>query len=352
MNKLFASMSIGCDEISLVAARWNRKADYIKEAFSRSEAEGLSRGIVTDAEKAVRSIQRAVKKLRDKAGKEIHEIYSSVTSEDLEIIPSGGMVLLSRYGREVTARDVRRCVGIARAARLPLEKEVLHYYVKGFSIDGNKEIKNPIGLEGIKLEAKLNIAVVRSSVLRNLSKCISLAGYFPAGYVFSATASSKRVLSPDEIEEGVTLLDICGDLSEATYFKNGIPEGHKNITVSGKDLVLRDGSLCGRSVKDLAGSLRDLAEAAGGNTPKVVVTGEGAMAEGLIEEIENDYEGSVVSGTCFAGPYEDLPPERAAYIEALGVIDHLREERKKDHLWGGYLRQAFNSALIFLDKYF
>lgn len=349
-DKYFAAMSLGCEEISLIAARWNKNGEYVAEAFCRSAAKGIRKGTITNASQATESIHQALKKLKDKAGKDIHEVYTAISSDTINIMHSSGMVLLSKYGREVSKRDIDRCVDIASAVKMPLDREPLHNLVRGFSIDAQKEIKNPLDIEGVKLKTNVSIVTVSSPVIRNISKCISLAGYVPAKFVFSGLASSYRVLSPEDMQEGVVLLDLCRDQTDAILFKGGIIEDCRVFSV-GKDDILAD---FGNVNEDAISSIWERIESLDGwiTCSRYIVISEGTLADGIIEVMEKYFSGRVEAGSCQGRQFEDLPQERMGYIGSLGVLDYLQQEKQKKRISGGPIKQAITKAMLFVDKYF
>ncbi len=350
MSRYFAALDAGSSEITAVAAKWNKNGDYSIEGFCRSSSRGFSKGLVTDTALAIDSVAGVMDKLKEKTGKKVHELYAGVSSTSVGITPSSGVLLLSRYGREVTETDIKKCLGAASIIKTPIDKEPLHSIVQRFSVDGEKEIRNPLNLEGVKLEAEVNILTINSSALNNMAKCISQAGYFPEGFIFSGLASSCRVLTDDDKKINTCLLDINRDLTEGMIFCRGHLAWCKVFPVGTADLVEGSGSVNMDNLEKLASRVISLQ--GWNNVRSMVVIGEGGLTHDLVESLERSFPVPVRAGTCIARPFEDLPPERIGYIGSLGILDYLQEENKGRMRSGNVLKRGFHRVLSFMDRYF
>ena len=350
MSKHFAVIDAGSSEITAVAARWSKNRDFVLEGFCRTDSKGFHKGIVIDAAACVDSVVKALGKLKEKTGRKIQDIYAGVSSGSVNIIPSSGTLLLSRYGREVTGADIKKCVEIASTVKMPLDKEPLHRIVRGFSVDGEKEIKNPLNLEGVKLEVNVNVLTINSSVLHNMSRCISQAGFVPAGFVFSGLASAYRVLTGKDRETVVAMLDMGKDLTEVMIFHRGILAGCKVFSVGTNEVLTEEGRIDSHSLEKLV--FRVVSMAGWEKVRKVTVIGAGVLIDNLIESMEGFFTVPVTAGTCISKPFEDLPPERTGYIGSLGILDHLQQEKRKQRSDNNMIKRSLNRALGFIDRYF
>ena len=184
MSKCFAAVNASSSAITVVAARWNKNGDYILEGFARIRSKGFNKGIVMDASLATDSVALVLDKLKKTTNKNIQDVYVSVSSTSVEIRSSIGTLLLSKFGRNISERDISKCVEVGAAVKLPLDREPLHTVIMGFSVDGDREIKNPVNLEGVKLGVNVNIVTINSSVINNMAKCITHAGFIPSGFIF------------------------------------------------------------------------------------------------------------------------------------------------------------------------
>jgi len=202
----------------------------------------------------------------------------------------------------------------------------------------------------VKLQTRVNVLTINSSVVHNMARCISQAGFVPAGFVFSGFASACRVLTEEDTEGGVLLLNIHRALVEVMVFCRGMLTGCKVF----------HGEMCGNlseldsidpeKLKELTSRISSVP--GWPEARKVVVSGEGATIENLIESLDKLIALPVVAGTCAVRPFEDLPAGRAEYTGSLGILDHILEERRLRRPPDNLLSNNLNKAVRFLDRYF
>ncbi|MFH1847386.1 MAG: hypothetical protein ABH869_07530 [Candidatus Omnitrophota bacterium] len=350
MGRYFAVLDAGCQGINAVAAQWGKDSDYTIEGFCRGASKGFRKGRAIDVSMAVDSISGVLDILKGKTGKRIQDIYMGVTSVSIEVTPSSGILVLSKYGREVTLKDIARCKRIASTIKLPINREVLHGTVKGFYLDGEVNIKWPVNLEGVKLGVDMNVITVSSSVLSNLSKCISLAGYVPAGFIFSGFASACRVLDFEDKEEGTALIDISSDMTEILIFSEGLLADCKVFSSGTQDFCLKNDGINGNLIEELCSRITGLPYWQKVN--KISLIGEGSLKDSLIETLEERFNIPISTGVCKVRPSEDLPADRMGYIGSLGVLDYLTEERRTTQTDRSIIPRGINAVMGFIDKYF
>ncbi len=350
MSRTFAVLDLKCKDISGVAARWARNGAYFLEGFTMSRSRGIHRGVITDIASATDSISHILGKLKKKTGKKIQDVYVSASSNSLKIVQSRGTVLLSKYGREIFQSDIEKCVRIGSILKLPHGRAPLHKMVKDFSVDGENGIKNPAGLEGVKLGVDMNVLVVDSSVIRNLTKSIALAGFSASGVIFSGIAYAKRALAEAATDKGVMLLNMCKDLTEAMIYHKRNLLDCKVFRLGSEDIISANGSLDHASANRLILVLRSMA--GWDKVREIVITGDAAQNEGILEPMQTLSSHPVRFGFCLVRPYEELPAERAAHIGSLGMLDYLYETKKGRRMEGNLFKQTFSKTLSFLDKYF
>ncbi|MBD3426207.1 MAG: hypothetical protein GF409_03130 [Candidatus Omnitrophica bacterium] len=350
MNKYFAALSVNGNELSTVAARWNKNGDYILEGFCRTPSKGFAKGMVVDQSLATNTVSAALNKIREKTGKKIRDVYLGVSSTSVDLVSSTGIVLLSKYGREITGNDLTKCVKIASTIRTPLDKEPLHRIVRGFSIDGDGHIADPLNLEGVKLSADVNIVTINSSVLRNMSKCVMQAGFLSVGFVFSGLASSYRVLNEDDLKTDAAVFDISSDLTELMVFSKGRMIGCKVLSAGSGSVLTENGKIDTEALDRLPE--RVIALQGWSKVERIVITGEGVLNPDLIEAVDELFTQPVKAASCIAKPFEDLPPDRAGYTGSLGILDHLQQEKKAERMGCNILQRGYYRILSFIDRYF
>ncbi len=350
MSKCFAILDAASDQINAVAARWVKNGEYALEGFCRLPSKGLRKGLISDVPMAVDSIRDVLGKLENVSGRKVKDVYAAVSSSSIRVDPSSGMVMLSKYGREIVPGDVKKCIQVASAMKTPVDREMLHRIVKGFSVDGEMETKNPLDLEGVKMSTKVNIVSINATVLHNFEKCISKAGFLPRGFAFSGLVAAYRGLSPEDKETGAVLLDVCKEITEVVFFHNGTLVDSSVYPVGTEEVLMKTGEVDFQKLKDLVEKI--LGSRSWDLVEKVVLIGEGISNHNLMEAFESAFTCPVQAGTCIARPLEDLPPGRAGYIFNLGMLDYLQEERRKKYPPGGVIKRTLRRILGFLDRYF
>jgi len=350
MKNIFAIIDSRCGDISAIAARWGKSGDHILEGFAIGRSAGIHKGTITDMNSAADSISDVLSKLRKATKEKFRDVYMSLSSPSVEVRPSTGTVLLSKYGKEITYYDVEKCVRVGSVVKMPQGKEPLQRIVRSFSVDGEKEIKNPMGLEGVKLSVELNVVGIDSSAVNNLNKCVALAGYFPSGIVLSALAYSLRTLYDEEKEKGAILVNLCKDMTETVIFHKNVPQDFKVIMAGTNDLTRPDGTASQVELERFVLMLKSLPFWS--KVKHVVIIGNPSAVEGLMDRVENMTGCPTRFGSCVTKPFEDLPSERIVYTGALGVLDYLAAERKKKGDGGSFMKRFINKAVAFADEYF
>ena len=198
-------------------------------------SKGLSKGVVINIEATVNSIRNAVEEAELMAGVEVRSVYAGIAGGHIEGFNSHGIVAVK--DSEVSAQDVARVVEAAKAVAIPGTKQVLHVIPQEYIIDGQGGIKEPIGMSGVRLEAKVHIVTGSKTSAANIRKCASRCGLEVADLVLEQVASAESVLSPDEKELGVAVVDIGGGTTDIAIFANGSIVHTSVLTLGGYHLT-------------------------------------------------------------------------------------------------------------------
>ncbi len=198
---------------------------------------GLKKGVVVNIESTVQSIQRAVEEAELMAGCRIHSVYAGIAGSHIRSLNSHGIVAIS--DREVSATDVDRVVEAARAVAIPADQKILHVLPQEFIIDNQEGIREPIGMSGVRLEAKVHIVTGAVSAAQNIIKCVRRCGLEVDEVILEQLASSYAVLTDDEKELGVCLVDIGGGTTDIAVFCEGAIRHTAVIPIAG-DQVTND----------------------------------------------------------------------------------------------------------------
>jgi cell division protein FtsA len=186
---------------------------------STSASTGLRKGVVVNIESTVESIKNAVKTAESITGVEINAVYVGIAGGHIKGFNSYGAVGLR--GKEVAYMDVERVIDSAKAVYVPLDREVLHVIPTGYILDGQNGIRDPVGMMGVRLEAKVYIITGAVTSVQNLLKCCEKVGLEVADIVFEPIASAEAILTDDEKELGVAIVDIGGGTTDIILYKDG-----------------------------------------------------------------------------------------------------------------------------------
>lgn len=198
---------------------------------------GLKKGVVVDIESTVQSIQRAVEEAELMAGCEIHSVYVGIAGSHIRSLNSHGIVAIK--DKEVTIEDVNRVMDAAKAVAIPADQKILHILPQEYIIDSLEGVKEPYGMSGVRLEAKVHLVTCAVSAVQNIEKCIQRCNLVVDEIILEQLASSYAVLTDDERELGVCIVDIGGGTTDIAIFTEGSIRHTGVIPIAG-DQVTND----------------------------------------------------------------------------------------------------------------
>lgn len=233
-SKLIVGLDIGTTKVCSVVGEVNSGNELEIIGVGTYPSNGLKRGVVVDIDRTVESIKHAVHEAERMAGCEIHTVYTGIAGGHVKGISGHGMITLRN--REVTKRDIERVIESANAVTIPADREVIHVIPQEFIVDGETGIKEPVGICGIKLETKVHIITGKVTAAQNLIKCIHMAGMDVDDVILEQIASSESVLTEDEKEIGVVLIDCGGGTTDIAVFSGGSIRYTNNLTLGGDNL--------------------------------------------------------------------------------------------------------------------
>lgn len=236
-KNLLIGLDIGTAKVAALVGEV--KADDTIEVvgLGTHPSRGLKRGVVVDIESTVQSIQRAIEEAELMAGCEIHSVHVGIAGSHVRSLNSHGITAIKE--REVTQADVDRVIDAARAVAIPADQKILHILPQEFIIDEQEGIREPVGMCGVRLEARVHIVTGSVSAAQNIIKCVRRCGLEVDDLVLEQLASSYTVLSDDEKELGVCLVDIGGGTTDLAVFTDGAIRHTAVIPIAG-DQVTND----------------------------------------------------------------------------------------------------------------
>ncbi|HSW71308.1 MAG TPA: cell division protein FtsA [Gammaproteobacteria bacterium] len=200
-------------------------------------SQGLKKGVVVNIETTVQSIQRSVEDAESMAGCEIFSAYTGIAGSHIKSMNSHGIVAIQNH--EVTLNDVERVIDAAKAIAIPADQKILHILPQEFTIDNQEAIREPVGMAGVRLEAKVHIVTGAVGAAQNIVKCLKRCGLTANDIVLEQFASSQSILSEDEKELGVCMIDIGGGTTDIAIFTDGAIRHTAVIPIAG-DQVTND----------------------------------------------------------------------------------------------------------------
>jgi cell division protein FtsA len=240
-ENIIVGLDIGTTKICALAAEADSGEPLNIVGFGQAPSEGINKGVVVNIEKTVRSIQRAVRECELMSGTQIKNVFAGIAGQHIRGINSHGMVTV-QHNRTVTEEDIRRVIEAAQAITIPNDREVLHILPQQFIVDDQDGVQNPLGMTGIRLEVNVHIVTCAATSGQNIVKCCNLAGLDVLDIVLEPMASAQAVLSQDERELGVVLVDIGGGTADIAIYSSGsivhtsvLPVGGNHLT---RDIAL------------------------------------------------------------------------------------------------------------------
>ena len=236
-RNLIVGLDIGTSKV--VAIVGEIKADGALEiiGIGSHPSRGLKKGVVVNIESTVQSIQRAVEEAELMAGCEIHSVYAGIAGSHVRSLNSHGIVAIK--DKEVVQGDVDRVIDAAKAVAIPADQKILHVLPQEYVIDSQEGIRDPIGMSGVRLEAKVHIVTGADSAAQNIVKCVQRCGLAVDDIVLEQLASSYAVLTEDEKDLGVCVVDIGGGTTDIAVFGGGAIRHTAVIPIAG-DQVTND----------------------------------------------------------------------------------------------------------------
>jgi cell division protein FtsA len=230
-------LDIGTTKIATLIAEVDPSGQLRIIGVGTSPSEGLKKGVVINLEKTVESIASAVEDAEMVAGVKVDSVYAGIAGDHIRSINSRGVLAVSRSDHEITAADVEKVVEAAKTVALPMDREIIHVLPQEFTVDDQSGIKDPVGMVGVRLETEVHIVTGAVTSAQNIYRSVKKAGLEVWDLVLQPLASSYALLTPDEEELGVALVDLGGGTTDFAIFYDGsirhtgvVGLGGKNVT--------------------------------------------------------------------------------------------------------------------------
>jgi len=236
-NKMIVGLDIGTSKVVAIVGAITPEGQLEIVGIGSHRSNGLKKGVVVNIESTVLSIQRAIEEAELMAGCQIHSVYAGIAGSHIRSLNSHGIVAIR--DREVFAQDLERVIDAAQAVAIPADQKILHILPQEFLIDDQDGVKEPLGMSGVRLEAKVHLVTCAVNAAQNIEKCIRRCGLEVEDIILEQLASSYSVLTDDEKELGVCVVDIGGGTTDIAIFKDGAIRHTGVIPIAG-DQVTND----------------------------------------------------------------------------------------------------------------
>jgi len=316
-KKLIVGLDIGTSKVVAIVGEIDMEGGLEVVGIGSHPSKGMKKGVVINIESTVQSIQRAVEEAELMAGCQIHSVYVGIAGSHIRSLNSHGIVAIK--DKEVYRADLERVIDAAQAVAIPADQKVLHILPQEYIIDSQEGIKEPLGMSGVRLEAKVHLVTCAANAAQNIEKCIRRCGLEVEEIILEQLASSYSVLTDDERELGVCLVDIGGGTTDIAIFTDGSIRHTGVIPIAG-DQVTNDIAMALRTPYQNAEEIKikyacALTQLAGAqDSIKVPSVGDrpprDLSRQSLAEVVEPRYDElfTLVQGELRRSGYEDLVP--------------------------------------------
>ena len=296
-GRMIVGLDIGTSKVVAIVGEVSIEGELSVVGIGSHKSIGLKKGVVVNIDSTVQSIQRAVEEAELMAGCQIHSVYAGIAGSHVRSLNSHGIVAIK--DREVYAQDLERVIDAAQAVAIPADQRILHILPQEYLIDEQDGVKEPLGMSGVRLEAKVHLVTCAVNAAQNIEKCIKRCGLEVDDIILEQLASSYAVLTEDEKELGVCMVDIGGGTTDIAIFTEGSIRHTGVIPIAG-DQVTNDIAMALRTPTQHAEEIKikyacALAKLAGPDeTIKVPSVGDRAprdlSRQALAEVVEPRYE--------------------------------------------------------------
>ena len=232
---LIVGLDIGTSKIAAIVAEMRPEGGFEVIGMGSSPSRGLKKGVVVNIESTVNAIQRALEEAELMADCKIRDVWTGIAGSHIRSFNSHGMVAIK--DREVAQSDVDRVVETAKAIPIPADQQILHVLNQEFVIDGQEDVREPLGMSGVRLEVKVHIVTGAVSAAQNIMKCVRRCGLEVNDLILQPLASAMAILSEDEKDLGVCLVDIGGGTSDIAVFTQGAIRHTAVIPIAGDQIT-------------------------------------------------------------------------------------------------------------------
>lgn len=238
-KEIVVGLDIGTTKICAIVGCRNEYGKIDILGLGKAESAGVTRGVVSNIEKTVGGILEAVGKASEQANCDIHSVHVGIAGQHIKSLQHGGILVRKNTEDEISRKDIEMLIDDMHKLVMPPGEEIIHVLPQEFKVDNEPGIKQPVGMAGVRLEANFHIITGQITAARNIHKCVEKAGLKTDGLILEPLASAEAVLSQEEKEAGVVLVDIGGGTTDVAIFYEGIIR-HTAVIPFGGNVVTED----------------------------------------------------------------------------------------------------------------
>ncbi|MTI20149.1 cell division protein FtsA [Fulvivirga sp. RKSG066] len=238
-DKIVVGLDIGTTKICAIVGRKNEFGKLEVLGMGKAESDGVIRGIVTNIDKTVNAIEKAVREAEDQSGIDIRVVNVGIAGQHIKSSIHHGSITRSSNDDEITVEDVNRLTNDMYRIVIPPGSEIIHVMPQDYTVDYEDGIKDPVGMSGVKLEADFHVITAQTNAINNINKCVRRAGLEIENLILEPLASSMAVLSEEEKEAGICLVDIGGGTTDIAIFHDNIIR-HTAVIPFGGNIITSD----------------------------------------------------------------------------------------------------------------
>ncbi|MEQ9286173.1 MAG: cell division protein FtsA [Cyclobacteriaceae bacterium] len=238
-QKIIVGLDIGTTKICAIVGRKNEYGKLEVLGMGKAVSDGVIRGIVTNIDKTINSIQKAVAQAEEQSGIDIRVVNVGIAGQHIRSSVHHGSIIRDSIDDEITVEDVNRLTNDMYKIVIPPGSEIIHVMPQDYIVDYEDGIKDPVGMSGIRLEADFHVITAQTNAINNINKCVRRAGLEIDNLVLEPLASSLAVLSDEEKEAGVCLVDIGGGTTDVAIFHENIIR-HTSVIPFGGNIITND----------------------------------------------------------------------------------------------------------------
>lgn len=237
MNDVVVGIDIGSSKVCTIAGQMNRNNQMQVLGVGSTECKGIKKGIIVDIDSAVEAVKSSVQQAERMSNNKIDSAYINIGGGHASLIKNKGVIAIAGENREISSRDVERVLQASKVLDIPVENEIIGIIPIQFIVDGYEHIKDPVGMIGVRLEVDAYIITAPSASVQNLARCVQKSGIEVQGIILDPLAASEVVLTRDDKDLGVAIVDVGGEVTDISIFKGDnliftkmIPVGGSHIT--------------------------------------------------------------------------------------------------------------------------